>query len=206
TASVPGTFVYSPPAGMVLDAGTGSLSVAFTPTDMANYSSTTATVAITVTRATPSITWPAPAGIVYGTALSAAQLSATASVPGTFVYSPAAGMVLDAGTESLSVAFTPTDTANYLSTSATVAITVSRATPTITWPAPASIVYGTTLSAAQLNATASVPGTFVYSPAAGTVLDAGMGQSLSVAFTPTDTANYSPATASVPLTVSQATP
>ena len=43
----------------------------------------------------------------------------------------------------------------------------------ITWANPAGIVYGTALGSAQLDATASVPGTFTYSPAAGTVLHAG---------------------------------
>ena len=51
-----------------------------------------------------------------------------------------------------------------------------------------------------------MPGTFVYTPAAGTVLNAGAGQTLSVTFTPTDTANYTPATATVPITVLKATP
>ena len=46
------------------------------------------------------------------------------------------------------------------------------------------------MSATQLEATASVPGTFVYTPAAGTVLGAGNSQTLSVTFTPTDTADY----------------
>jgi hypothetical protein len=46
------------------------------------------------------------------------------------------------------------------------------------------------LSDAQLNATASVPGTFVYTPPAGTVLNIGAGQILSVDFIPTDSANY----------------
>src|SRR5205809_4507977 len=41
-------------------------------------------------------------------------------------------------------------------------------------------------TAAQLNATATVTGTFAYTPAAGTVLSAGSGQMLSVTFTPTD--------------------
>jgi hypothetical protein len=53
------------------------------------------------------------------------------------------------------------------------AINVLKATPVITWPTPADITYGTALSATQLNATTNVPGTFVYSPAAGTVLNAG---------------------------------
>jgi len=46
---------------------------------------------------------------------------------------------------------------------------------TITWNPPAPIEYGTALSATQLDATASVPGTFAYMPPAGTVLQAGAG-------------------------------
>src|SRR5205807_4294513 len=57
------------------------------------------------------------------------------------------------------------------------------------------------LGATQLNATASLPGTFVYTPVAGTVLSAGAGQSLSVAFTPTDSTNYATATSTVLLRV-----
>src|SRR5207249_1966777 len=79
-------------------------------------------------------------------------------------------------------------------------------TPTITWAAPASITFGTALSGTQLNATASVPGTFVYAPPAGTVLPAGAGQTLSVTFTPTNAVNYATATASVAVTVLRATP
>jgi hypothetical protein len=77
--------------------------------------------------------------------------------------------------------------------------------PTITWPTPANIVYGTALSGTQLDATASVAGSFLYSPAAGTVLSVGQ-HTLSVTFTPTDTTDYIPATASVTLTVIPVTP
>ena len=60
----PGTFVYTPAAGTVLSAGAAqTLSVTFTPTDAANYTTATATVAITVTKATPTITWATPAAI-----------------------------------------------------------------------------------------------------------------------------------------------
>jgi len=54
----------------------------------------------------------------------------------------------------------------------------------ITWPTPAAIVYGTPLTAAQLDATSTTPGTFTYTPPAGTVLGAGP-QTLSVTFLPT---------------------
>jgi len=64
----------------------------------------------------------------------------------------------------LSATFTPTDAANFTTATASVAITVGKATPTITWSVPAAITFGTPLGASQLNATASVPGTFVYTP------------------------------------------
>jgi hypothetical protein len=84
-------------------------------------------------------------------------------------------------------------------------ITPVKKLPTITWSAPASITNPTPLSATQLNATASVTGTFVYTPAAGTVLAPGW-QTLSVTFIPTDTVDYSPAEAMVSLTVNPAPP
>jgi hypothetical protein len=80
---------------------------------------------------------------------------------------------------------------------------VAKATPVITWATPAPISYGTPLSSLQLNATANVPGTFSYTPPAGTILSGGT-QTLSVIFTPTDSVDYAPATASVTLTVTQA--
>lgn len=121
-------------------------------------------------KAEPTITWANPANIVEGTPLGSAQLNATANVPGQFAYSPAAGTVLNAGNESLSVTFTPIDTFDYTTASDSVTLFISLEVPTITWPNPANIVYGTALGSAQLDATASVPGTYSYSPAAGTVL------------------------------------
>ena len=206
-ASVPGTFAYTPAAGTVLNAGAGqTLSVTFTPTDTTHYNTATATATITVNKVNPVITWATPASITYGTALSATQLNATASVAGAFVYSPAAGSVLNTGTQTLSVTFTPTDATNYSTATGTVQIIVSKAPPTITWANPAAISYGTALSAAQLNATASTAGSFVYTPASGTVLSVGAGQTLSVTFTPTDTGNYNATTATALITVNKATP
>ena len=77
-------------------------------------------------------------------------------------------------------------------------------TPVISWPPPASIVEGTPLSSAQLNATANVPGSFVYSPTAGTVLAKGQ-YTLKASFTPSDPTVSSTATAYVNLTVTPAT-
>jgi len=202
TATVPGTFVYSPAIGSVLGAGPQTLSVTFTPTDSVDYSTTTQTVSLTVNKAALAITWAAPASVSYGVPLSATQLNATATVPGTFVYSPAVGSVLGAGPQTLSVTFTPTDSVDYSTTTQTTSLTVNKASLTITWAAPNAITYGVPLSAAQLNATASVPGTFVYSPALGSVLGAGS-QTLSVTFTPTDSVDYSATTQTTSLTVNK---
>gem|GEM_PF-1057744 len=159
-------------------------------------------IAITVTKAAPTVAWTAPGSIVYGTALSATQLNATASAPGNLVYTPAAGTVLGVATQTLSVTFTPTDAADYTSVTKTTTITVTQATPTVTWAAPAAITYGTALSATQLNATASVPGAFVYTPAAGSAVGAPT-QTLSVTFTPTDVTDYKSVTQTTTLAVAK---
>src|SRR2546428_12425194 len=62
-----------------------------------------------------------------------------------------------------------------------------KGTPVITWATPADITYPALLSSTQLNATADVPGSFAYTPAAGTKLSAGPNQNLKADFTPTDT-------------------
>jgi hypothetical protein len=110
------------------------------------------------------------------------------------------GIVLAVGPHSL----TAKQTVNSVTSAAsnTVSGTITPKTvPTITWNNPADITFGSALSSAQLNATANVPGTFVYNPPAGTVLPAGNGQTLSVTFTPTDTIDYSTATKSVLINV-----
>jgi PKD repeat protein len=86
------------------------------------------------------------------------------------------------------------------SDSKTTTINVLKATPTITWSNPAGIAYGTPLSSKQLNAKASVHGTFVYTPAAGTILPVGA-QTLKTVFTPKNTTKYSTATQTVIINV-----
>jgi uncharacterized repeat protein (TIGR01451 family) len=154
---------------------------------------------------TPAIFWSQPGDIVYGTVLGSVQLNATASVPGNFIYNPAAGTVLNAGnSQTLSVTFTPTDTVNFKNATANVSLNVLKATPSITWDDPADIVYGTALSGAQLNATSTVAGSFIYTPPSGAVLNAGNGQSLGATFTPADTNNFFSSGANVQINVHKA--
>ena len=70
-----------------------------------------------------------------------------------------------------------------LSLAANVDVVAAPEDPVLIWGVPVGIVHGTPLGPVQLNAVASVPGAFEYLPGAGTVLDAGAGQSLQVTFT-----------------------
>jgi N-acetylneuraminic acid mutarotase len=96
-------------------------------------------------------------------------------------------------------------TPNFQSSSGTGDLEVSRATPSIAWPFPAPITYAAPLGPAQLNASATfnsspLEGTFVYAPAAGTVLNAGI-STLSTSFEPIDTVNYESVWANALITV-----
>jgi hypothetical protein len=152
---------------------------------------------------TPTISWPTPAAIVYGTALNATQLDATTTIDGTFAYTPAAGTVLTAGPQTLSVTFTPLDTTDYTTATKTVTLTVKKANPAITWAAPAPLTYGTAVSATQEDATSPVTGSLAYSQPIGWRPIVGS-HGLAVTLTPGDTTDYNKATASVTLTVTPA--
>lgn len=191
TANVPGAFVYTPGAGTVLSAGSQLLSVVFTPTDTTDYNIASAQVTLVVNpggKTTPTITWPTPAPITFGTPLSSTQLNATANVPGSFVYAPKAGTILGGGTQTLTAAFTPSNTTLYNTATVTVVLQVNPARPPVLW-VPIPIVYGTPLGPLQLDALTLVPGKFTYTPPPGTVLPAGQ-QKLTAVFTPTNTANF----------------
>jgi hypothetical protein len=221
SVSVAGTFTYTlanntAASGAVLTAGQSqALYVSFTPSDPGEFTGATASAAITVNPATPVIASASAAGITYGTSLSDSQLSGSAtwtrngqtvSVPGSFTFGAVAGTVLGAGTYAETITFNPTDTADYTSATTTVTVSVAKATTTLSWANPADITYGTALNSAQLDATASVPGSFSYSPASGTVLGAGNNQALQVTFTPTDSTDYTTASDTVSLNVNQAIP
>jgi uncharacterized repeat protein (TIGR03803 family) len=130
-AAVAGTFVYTPPAGTILQGGFQSLSVTFTPTATTDCSPITTSVALFVDPATPVLTWN-PAPIPYGTPLSSTQLDATATNPnnrsavsGTFAYTPPAGTILPRGSNILNVTFTPADTTDYTTAKASVTLAVT---------------------------------------------------------------------------------
>jgi len=169
SSTVAGTFAYTPALATVLKAGSQTLSVTFTPTDTTDYTTATATVPLTVSPATPAINWSAPAAIAYGT-LSGNTSERHLRSYRLFYLQSGSRNGLDCRPAETHGYLTPTDTADYAATTSSVTLTVNQSTPTINWSAPAAITYGAALSGIQFNAILPVPGTFIYSPAAGTVL------------------------------------
>jgi MBG domain (YGX type) len=210
SASVAGTLAYDPAAGTVLTAGTHTLMVTFTPTNTAKYSKAAASVTLTVDRAMLTVT-AEDASRVYGAANPTLTDTITGFVngdtstvvSGTATLSTMATTSSPVGTYPITAAQGTLAAANYTFSFVNGTLTVDKATPAITWATPAPISAGTALSATQLDATSSVAGTMVYTPAAGTVLPAGS-HKLSVSFTPTSTTDYTTASDSVTLTVEAA--
>jgi hypothetical protein len=213
STSIPGTFTFTTPSATP-GAGTSSQSVTFTPTDTTDYTTVTGTVNVTVNQAATTIsTLPTASAITYGQMVSSSTLSGgsassgSTTIPGTFTFiTPSA--TPGAGTSSQSVTFTPTDTTDYKTVTGTVNVTVNQATTTISaLPTASAITYGQTLASSSLSGgsatsgSTTVPGTFAFTspntaPVAGT-------SAQSVAFTPTDTTDYTTVTGTVNVTVNQ---
>jgi hypothetical protein len=163
TASTGGTLTYTPPAGTILTAGSHPLSVSFTPTDAADFTSASGSTTLAVTKAVSVVSWTKPKYIQFGTPLGAAQLDANASTAGTFAYSPPAGTVLGAGSRTLSLTFTPSDTADYTVATATTALLVKGTatqtslslTPTVTFANQSAADFVVTVTPASGGAPAS---------------------------------------------------
>jgi hypothetical protein len=125
-----------------------------------------------------------------------------------------AGPLAGSGTIVIGQGTTFSATGNTKAFKGTVKFQGGQAAPAIVWPTPAAITYGTALGSKQLNAKASfklgktnqsVPGTFAYSPPAGTVLGAGS-QTLSVTFTPKNQSRFTTITDTVTINVNKAKP
>lgn len=146
-----------------------------------------------------------PAGTVNfldgTTVIDTETLSGTAPYTAVFTDS-----TLGAGAHSISAAYVPSGS-DPAGTSSAIAVNVSSTltAPVITWATPAPITYPTALSATQLNATSTVPGTFTYAPLSGYVPFAGP-INLWVTFTPNDPSTYSTQTALVTLSDTQEAP
>jgi hypothetical protein len=188
----------------VLPTGTNALSLVFSPSDATDYSSQAASVTLVVLPAPLTIT-ANNAARLYGAANPVFTGTLTGVQNGdniTAAYTCSAGPTSAAGAYPIVPApVSPGNLqTNYQVTLVDGTLTVTPATPTVTWTNPAPITYGTALSAVQLNATASVPGTELYTPPVGTVLPTGT-NILSLVFSPADATDYGSQAASVSLVV-----
>lgn len=209
TTDVAGTFDYSPSLGTVLDAGTGQLlTVTFTPDDTNRYLSVTTTSFVDVAPATPVVTLTAATAEYDGQPHSASArafgVNGESLGPITITYDGQSGPPVFAGTYAVVAGVAANG--NYTAASASASLVITKVTPVLTWPAQPSITYGTVLDSVSLNASASVPGTFSYTPAEGTVLSGGAGQLLTAVFTPYDSANHAGGTVATTIDVLRATP
>jgi streptogramin lyase len=164
-----------------------------------------------VTPGSQTITFGSLSNQALGTAPFTVSATASSGLTVSFASTATSVCTVSGTTATLvavgtcSIQATQAGNASYAAaTPVTRSFAVTKATPTITWSAPAPITYGGALGNGQLNASASVPGTFVYVPPAGTVLPVGNGQTLSVTFTPADAADYTTAAASTTINVNAA--
>ena len=211
--SVPGSFAWTDGtiAPAMADSGTTQYSVTFLPDDSERYAASTASVTLTVNKATPLVlTPPTASAITLGQTLSASVLTGgAANTPGSFAWTNGtiAPDVTDSNTTGYSVIFTPDDHDSYVTTTTTVRLTVNKAsTLVLTLPGSSAITYGQTLSASALSGgSGSVPGSFAWTNGTTkpSVSDSGTTE-YSVTFTPIDSLRYATSTAAVTLTVNKA--
>jgi mucin-19 len=191
-------------ATVTITSGTGTCSLAANWAEDAKYLAASATQSTTAQKAPATISLSNLSQTYDGTPKSVTATATaggvnTASLSGVSItYNGSATAPINAGSYN-TVASLTND--NYAAPNATGTLVIAKGTTTITWSNPANMVYGTPLSPAQLSAAASVPGTFVYTPAAGTILGPGSGQVLSVTFAPTDTTDYAVSNKTVTINV-----
>jgi probable HAF family extracellular repeat protein len=186
-------------------AAAGDFTVTITASDTLTCNGSV-TITIHVAKAPQAITFAALPDRTFGDAAFAVSATGGASTSAvTFgasgTCSIAGNVVNIDGAGSCTVTAAEDGDANY-EPAAPVAQTfsIAKATPLIAWPTPAEITFGTALSNVQLNATANVPGAFVYTPPTGFMPPPGT-MVLTALFTPADAANYITASANVLLTV-----
>ncbi|MBM3639430.1 MAG: hypothetical protein FJW98_08390, partial [Actinobacteria bacterium] len=185
--------------------------------DSGNYTLTQPSLTANITRAPLSITGVTANNKTYNGNTTAALSDGSAALSGvigqdavTLEKSSASATFADANVadgKAVTVsgyAISGNDSGNYsLSQPTGLTANITAAGAGLSWSNPSAITYGALLSSTQLNATASVSGTFTYTPALSTLLAAGS-HTLSVTFTP-DSANYAAATTTVTLTVNKKT-
>ena len=220
------TFTGTVPAGLTLDGSSGSISgtpttvktiTTYTITATNDAGSATYDFILTVNQATQTISFTTPAAMTVGdssqalTYSSSSGLTVTLTSNTTSICTISSSSVAAVAAGTCSITASQSGNSNYsAASSVTRTFTITAATappsgdtksdPDLSWSDPSNISSGTALSSSQLNASASVPGRYSYSPASGTVLPVGS-HTLSVRFTPTNTTRYNSVSTSVTIIV-----
>ncbi len=199
---VSGSATFSVPG---LSGGPHSLTASYAA--QGNFGSSTNTGSQAVSLATPTVSFTgAPSSAPYLSTFPVAATTNASTTPlisaGPVAVCSIAGNIvtMNSGTGICNLTATWAPDSNYSGASLGQTTNASKLTPVISWN-PAPIQLGAILGPAQLDASANVPGGFMYTPSAGAVVSTTT-QIVSVVFTPAATANYNPANASVSLTVS----
>jgi sugar lactone lactonase YvrE len=211
---------YASLSGSVLTiTGAGRVVVSASQAAGGNYAAArTVYQTLTVNQVSQTLVFTSAATATYRSSVALTTTSGASGNPVIYSVVSGPGTVAGStltftGTGMVKVAADQEGNANYAAAAeATQNITVGAATPAITWAPPSPIVYGTSLSGV-LNAYANAGGSFAYTLAsssgtpvtAGTVLGAGT-YTIFANFTPTSSADYNSASASVSLEVNAATP
>jgi outer membrane protein OmpA-like peptidoglycan-associated protein len=182
--------------------------------DSANYALTQPTTSASITVKALTVSGITASNKVYNASTAAAINTNSSSLVG--IESGDTVLIDNSGTTAVfsspnvgnnitvlisGVSATGSDASNYSITQPSRNANITEASASLSWSDPSDLVFGTSLSATQLNATASVLGVFSYSPTAGTRLDVGT-HSLQVTFTPTSS-NYAVATQTVSIIVTR---
>ena len=188
--------------------------IAIGSTDAGNYSLTQPTTTASITTKTLTVTGITANNKVYnGTTVAPLDTTSAALVGvenndvASINISSITGTFADANVNTgITVAIagitaTGSDASNYTVTQPSSSADITQASAGLTWSNPTDAVFGASLSATQLNATAQESGTFTYSPSAGTRLNVGT-HTLGVTFTP-DSGNYAVAQRNVTFVVTR---
>ncbi|MFN6052388.1 MAG: MBG domain-containing protein, partial [Planctomycetia bacterium] len=207
--NIPGSVIYSPAIGAVLNVGSHTLQLTFLPADSVNFNPALATSVITVNKATvasANISITAPANLTFDGSPKAFSATSSGVAGFTYSYSGRAGTTYGPSPVAPTYAGNYTVTANVndpnYQGSKSLDFAIAKAVPTITSnPSASSLIFGQTIASSVLSGgAANVPGTFAFDYT-GTQPSAGSSPQ-TIVFTPTDTVNYQTATGTVFVTVS----
>ena len=219
TSGLPVAYTSTAPLGNVgalytMNSGIGTGVVKYNQAGDDNYNAAPEVTAnVDAVKADQSITvvTPSPATAAYNTSFTVAA-TATSGLPVTYTSTAPLSNVnglytMNSGIGTGVVKYNQAGDNNYnAAPEVTANVDAGKANQTIIWANPSDIVYGTALSATQLNASVSVPGLelhgdITYNPVTGTVLNAGANQDLTVNVA--GTTNYNPATKTVKINVNK---